>query len=114
MYSFSEHSLIEHVEAHLIENDLVLDNIDDEQLDEIIGMAAKAVGAVAKVGAKGVRRALTNKQGQFRLSTAGRNTARDNKAKRINDRANAIRDRKKTKTAVDKARENLRNARRGK
>lgn len=114
MYSFSEHSLIERVEVHLIENDLVLDNIDDEQLDEIIGMAAKAVGAVAKVGAKGVRRALTNKQGQFRLSTAARNTARANRAKRINDKADAIRDREKSKAAIDKARENLRKAREGK
>lgn len=114
MYSFSEHNLIEHVEAHLIENDIVLDDISDEQLDEIIGLAGKAVGAVAKVGAKGVRRALTNKQGEFRLGTRGRNTARINRAKKMNDKANAIRDRKKTRTAVDKARENLRKARQGK
>ena len=47
-----------------------------EELNEIIG---KVIGGAAKLAAKGIRRGLVNKQGNLRVSRAGRNDARQAK-----------------------------------
>ena len=110
MHSFKSYVIIEKVEQHLIENNLKVNDVSDEQLDEIIGMAAKAVGGVAKLAAKGVRRTLQNKQGNFRLSRAGRNDARQAKADAYKKKTAELKRQRKTQADLRKARQDYKDA----
>lgn len=71
-------------------------DMKEEEMNEIIGTIAKGVGNLAK-------KAVVNKQGNFRLSTAGRADAAQNKADKMKKKAADINRKKDAGAALKKA-----------
>ena len=92
---------------HMNENNINPDDLTEEELNEIIG---KVIGGAAKLAAKGIRRAVQNKQGNFRFSRAGRNDARQAKIDRYEKRRKELERDKKTRDALRKARQDYKAA----
>jgi len=92
---------------HINENNINPDELTEQQLDEIIG---KVLGGAAKLAAKGVRRAVQNKQGNFRLSRAGRNDARQAKIDSFEKRQKELERAKKTRDDLKQARQDYQDA----
>ena len=60
--------------------DDLIERIDRKEMDEIVGTVARGIGRLAK-------KAVVNKQGNFRLSTAGRADAAQNKLAKMKKKA---------------------------
>lgn len=98
-----EEQIAEAIKAYCLEENISADDLADmneEQLDEIIG---KVVGGAVKMAAKGAYRAAVNKQGNFRLSSAGR-------ADRAEKRASALEKKNKDRARIKAAQKRLQDA----
>jgi len=96
-----EEEIKEAIKAYCVEENISADDLADmneEQLDEIIG---KVVGGAVKMAAKGAYRAAVNKQGNFRLSSAGRADRAEKKAADIEKKN---KDRERIRAAKDRLR----------
>jgi len=92
---------------HMNENNINPDDLTEEELNEIIG---KVIGGAAKLAAKGIRRAVQNKQGNFRFSRAGRNDARQAKIDSFERKKKELKREKKTRADLKKARQDYQDA----
>lgn len=93
---------------HMHEENINPDDLTEEELNEIIG---KVIGGAAKLAAKGIRRGLVNKQGNLRVSRAGRNDARQAKIDAIEKKKKELKRATDTRKKLQTARASLRTAR---
>ena len=93
---------------HLHEENINPDDLTEEELNEIIG---KVIGGAAKLAAKGIRRGLVNKQGNLRVSRAGRNDARQAKADAFKRKQKELKRTTDTRNDLNKARSDYQTAR---
>lgn len=86
------------IASYLLDEGIDVDDLTEEQLDEVLGM--KTLGKGVKAVAKGVgslaKKAVVNKQGNVRFSTAGKADAADAKANKLDKK---IQDRERLKAA---------------
>lgn len=93
---------------HMHEENINPDDLTEEELNEIIG---KVIGGAAKLAAKGIRRGLVNKQGNLRVSRAGRNDARQAKADEFKRKQKELKRATDTRKDLKKARSDYQKAR---
>ena len=82
--------------------DDLLERIDRKEMDEIVGTVARGIGRLAK-------KAVVNKQGNFRLSTAGRADAAQAKAAKLKKKSADIDRLRKAKSDIKTAKADIKN-----
>jgi len=92
----------ERIAGELLDEGIDVDDLTEEQLDEILGRVVKGAARLAK-------KAVVNKQGNVRFSTAGRADSAERKASRLEKKRQDRERLKKAQARVAKARQELRN-----
>jgi len=93
----------ERIAGELLDEGINVDDLTEEQLDEILGRIVRGAGRLAK-------RAVVNKQGNVRFSTAGRADSAERTAARLEKKKQDRERLKKAQARVAKARQELRNS----
>lgn len=93
----------ERIAGELLDEGINVDDLTEEQLDEILGRIVRGAGRLAK-------RAVVNKQGNVRFSTAGRADSAERTAARLEKKKQDRERLKKAQDRVAKARAELNNS----
>lgn len=96
---YNESELRDALNHYFTEENYSVDQINDLTEEEINELIGKIIGGAAKLAAKGAYRAVVNKQGNSRFSTAGRADSAEAKAKAAEKKN---KDRERIKAARDK------------